>query len=66
MLLRSLAALLLALSLGACVQRDHLVANPTGDGRPARAARYTHTVNVSGIPSTEVIPLRIDPAFWPD
>ena len=64
MLLRSVAVAMLALSLGACVQRDYLEADPSGGGRPAGSARYT--ANLSYVTSVEVIPLRIDPSFSAD
>ncbi len=64
MLLRSIAAATLILSLAGCVQRDYLVANPSDGGGPARETRYTS--NLSYVASVEVIPLRIDPAFVPD
>jgi hypothetical protein len=50
-LLRALAAATFVLSLGACVQRDYLVADPAENGMPAGEAR---------------IPLRLDPAFPAD
>lgn len=67
--LRCLAAATLALVpaavlLGACVQRDYLVADTAAEGPPTGEARYT--ANVSYITSVEVIPLRIDPAFPPE
>jgi hypothetical protein len=63
-LLRSIAAATLIVSLGGCVQRDYLVANPSDDGGPASETRYTS--NLSYVASVEMIPLRIDPAFVPD
>ena len=68
MLLRALAAATFVLSLGACVQRDYLVANPAENGMPAGEARYTDNVSyiTSYSPNVEVIPLRLDPAFPAD
>jgi hypothetical protein len=63
-LLRSIAATTLILSLGGCVQRDYLVANPADGVGPASEMRYTS--NLSYVANVEVIPLRIDPAFVPD
>jgi hypothetical protein len=60
-LLRSIAAATLMLSLGACVQRDYLVANPSADGIAPAETRYT--ANISYVASVEVIALRIDPVF---
>ena len=64
MLLRSIAAATFILSLGGCMQRDYLVANPSDGGGPASETRYTS--NLSYVASVEVIPVRIDPAFVPD
>ena len=61
MLLRSVAVAMLAVSLGACVQRDYLVADLSGNSRAAGGARYT--ANQSYITSVEVILLRVDPSF---
>jgi hypothetical protein len=61
LLLRTIAAATLVLSLGACVQCDYLVAGPTSDAAPAAESRYI--ANTSYITSVEIIPLRIDPAF---
>ena len=65
MLLRALVAATFVLSLGACVQRDYLVADPADNGVPAGKARYTD--NLSYVtrysPNVEVIALRLDPAF---
>jgi hypothetical protein len=68
MLLRVLAATTLVLSLGACVQRDYLVADPAENGGPAGEARYTDNVSYVTTYSTnvEIIPLRLDPAFPAD
>ena len=64
MLLRSIAAATLIVSLAGCVQRDYLVANPSDGGGPASEMRYTS--NLSYVANVEVIRLRIDPAFAPD
>ena len=68
MLLRVLAAATFVLSLGACVQRDYLVADPADSGGPAGEARYTDNVSFVTRYSTnvEIIPLRLDPAFPAD
>ena len=68
MLLRALVAATFVLSLGACVQRDYLVADPAENGVPAGEARYTDNVSYITSHSTnvEVIPLRLDPAFPAD
>jgi hypothetical protein len=67
-LLRVLAAATLVLSLGACVQRDYLVADPADNGMPAGEALYTDNVSYVTSYSTnvEIIPLRLDPAFPAD
>jgi predicted Zn-dependent protease len=59
--LRVLAAATLVLSLGACVQRDYLVANPSADALAPVETRYT--ANISYVATIEVIALRIDPVF---
>lgn len=68
MLLRVLAAATFVLSLGACVQRDYLVADPADTGVPAGEARYTDNISYVTRYSTdvEIIPLRLDPAFPAD
>jgi hypothetical protein len=62
--LRFLVAATLVLSLGACVQRDYLVANPSADGAAPVEARYT--TKTSRVTTAEVITLRIDPVFPAD
>jgi hypothetical protein len=44
-LLRALAAATFVLSLGACVQRDYLVADPAVNGMLTGEARYTDNVS---------------------
>ena len=68
MLLRAFAAATFVLSLGACVQRDYLVANPAENGMPVGEARYTDNVSyiTSYSPNVDVIALRLDPAFPAD
>ena len=59
MLLRALAAPRFILSLGACVQRDYLVANPVENGMPAGEARYSNNVYLTSratAPNVEAVP----------
>jgi hypothetical protein len=65
--LRALAAATFVLSLGACVQRDYLVADPADGGGPTGEARYTDNLSyVTRYSTVEIIPLRLDPAFPAD